>query len=119
MRDQLWTLEHDEAVIECVALVRFGKTAGDDARNAFELQRGRGLLAAGAAAKIESAHHDVALLIKRVEVRIVIFKRDRRHFLRRHIVAVSVFAAVNAVGVQIVLINEKNATAARLMESRR
>ena len=61
------------------------------------------LFAARAASKIESADHDVARLIERVEVRIVIFKCHRRHLLRRHVVAVSVFAAVNAVRVQIVL----------------
>src|SRR6266446_3274126 len=50
--------------------------------------------------------HDVAFLVERVEVRIVIFKCDRCHFFRCYIVVVSVFAAVNAVRVQIILINE-------------
>src|SRR5438034_1921518 len=110
VRHQLRALKYDKAVVKCVALVGFGKTGSDDARNAFELQRRRGLFAARAASKIESAHHDVALLIERVEVRIVIFKCYRRHLLWGHIVAVSVFAAVNAVGVQIVFINEENAS---------
>ena len=76
----------------------------------LNFKRRRSLFATRAAAKIQSADHDVALLVERVEVRIVIFKCHCRHFLRRHVVAVSVFAAVNAVRVQIVLINEENAT---------
>ena len=111
MRDQLRAFEHDEAVIECVALVCLGKTAGDDARNSFELQRGRSLFAARAASKIESAHDNVALLIKRVEVGIVIFKCHCRHLLWRHVVAVSVFAPVNAVSVQIVFVDKENPAA--------
>src|SRR5438477_141663 len=55
--------------------------------------------------------HDITTAVEGVEVRIVIFKRYRRHFFRNHIVAVSVFAAVNTVRVQIVLINEENTTA--------
>ena len=111
VRHQLGAFEHDEAVVERVALVSFGKAGGDDARNSFELQRRGGLFAARAGAEIESADHDVALLIKRVEVRIVIFKCYRRHLLRRHVVAVSVFARVNAVGVQIVFVDKENAAA--------
>ena len=111
MRHQLRAFEHDEAVIECVALVCLGKTAGDDARNSFELQRGRGLLAARAASEIKSAHDNVALLIERVEVRIVIFKCHRSHLLWRHVVAVSVFAPVNAVSVQIVFVDKENPAA--------
>src|SRR5439155_17384857 len=99
---------YDEAVIKRVALVGFRKAGGDDARNTLELQRRRGLFAARAASKIESAHDDVALLIKRVEVGIVIFKCHCRHLLWRHVVAVSVFAPVNAGRVQIVFINEEN-----------
>src|SRR5947208_12268193 len=68
---QLGAVEHYEAVVERVALVGFGKAGGDDARNAFELQRRGRLFATRAASKIESAQHDVALLIERVEVRIV------------------------------------------------
>ena len=111
VRHQLGAFEHDEAVVERVALVGFGKAAGDDAGNAFELQRRGGLFATRAGAEVESADDDVALLIERVEVRIVIFKCDRRHLLRRHVVAVSVFAGVNAVGVQIVFVDKENATA--------
>src|SRR5205814_6850907 len=58
-----------------------------------------------------AANHNLTAAIEGVEVRIVIFKRYRHHFFRSHIVAVSVFAAVNAVGVQIVFIHEENATA--------
>src|SRR5436309_15945949 len=99
MRHQLGTLEYHETVVERVALVSLGKTASDDARNAFVLQRGGCLLATGTASKVQSPHNDVAFLIQRVEVWIVIFKRDRGHFFRRHVVAVSVFATVNAIGV--------------------
>src|SRR5205807_7628803 len=99
------------AVVERVSLVGLGKAGGDDARDAFELQRGRRLFATRAASKIKSTDDDVAFLVERIEVRIVIFKCYRRHFFRFHIVAVSVFAAVNAVGVQIVFINKENAAA--------
>src|SRR6266403_1574587 len=111
MRYQLGTFKHHEAVVERVALVGFGKAGGNHARNAFELQRRGCLLAAGSAAKVQSADDDVTAAVEGVEVRIVIFKCYRRHFFPRHIVAVSVFAAVNAVRVQIVFINEENATA--------
>src|SRR6266481_5744104 len=110
MRDQFRAFKYYEAVVERVALVGFGKAGRNDARNSFELQRRGRLLATRAAAEVQSADDDVAFLIERVEVRIVIFKCYRRHFFWRHIVAVSVFAAVNAVRVQIVLINEENAT---------
>ena len=60
VRHQLGTLEHHETVVKRVALVGFGKTAGDHTRNAFELQRRGGLLATGATAKVESANHDIA-----------------------------------------------------------
>src|SRR5207244_2830474 len=99
MRYQFGTLEHDEAVVECIALVGFRKAGGNYAGNAFELQRGGCLLATGTASKVQSAHNDVAFLIQRVEVWIVIFECDRSHLLRRHVVAVSVFASVNAIGV--------------------
>src|SRR5437870_8237831 len=110
MRYQLGALEHYETVVERVAFVGFGKTAGDHAGNAFELQGRSRLLATGPATKVESADNDVAFLIERVEVRIVIFKCHRRHLLGRHIVAVSVFAAVNTVSVQIVFVDKENAT---------
>src|SRR6266567_4656447 len=110
VRYQLGTLKYHEAVVERVALVGFGKTGGDDARNPLELQRRSRLLATGPATKVEAAYHDVAAAIEGVEVRIVIFKCHRRHLLGRHVVAVSMFAAVNAVGVQIVLVDEENAT---------
>ena len=60
MRDQLGTFEYHEAIIERVAFVGFGKAAGDDARNAFELQRRGRLLTAGASTKVQFAHDDVA-----------------------------------------------------------
>src|SRR5918996_5804844 len=108
---QLRTLKYNETVVERVAFVGFGKTGRDDAGNTFELQRRGRLLATGTASKIQAAHDDVAFLIERVEVRIVIFKCHRGHLLRRHVVAISVFAPVNAVGVQIVFVDEKNAAA--------
>src|SRR5205807_8188751 len=111
MRHELGTLKDHETVVKGVALISFGKAGGDHARNAFELQcRGR-LLSTRATAKIETADHNVPFLVELVEFRIVIFKCYRRHFFWSHIVAVSVFAAVNTVGIQIVLINEENTTA--------
>ena len=79
--------------------------------NSFELQRGRGLFAARACAEIKSGNNDVALLVERIEVRIVIFKCYCGHLFRRHVVAVSVFTCVNAVSVQIVFIDEENPAA--------
>ena len=55
MRHELRAFEHDETVIECVALVSLGKTAGDDARDSFELQRGGSLFATRAGAEIDPA----------------------------------------------------------------
>ena len=111
MRYQFGTLEHDEAVVECIALVGFRKAGGNYAGNAFELQRGGCLLATGTASKVQSAYDDVAFLIQRVEIWIVIFKCDRCHLVWRHVVAIGVFASVNAVGVQIVFVDEENPTA--------
>src|SRR5262249_6880113 len=82
----------------------------DYAWNAFEFQRSGGLFATRAGAEIKSSDDDVAFLIKRVEIWIVIFKRNCRHLLGRPVVAVSVFAGINAVSVQIVFVDEKNAT---------
>src|SRR5215813_1467879 len=90
--DQLWTFEHDEPVVKRVALVGLGKTAGDDARNSFELQGCGRLFATRTASEIQSAYNNVALLIKRVEIRIVVFESHRGHLLGSHVVAVSVFA---------------------------
>src|SRR5262249_3031017 len=108
---QLGTFEDDEAVVECVALVGFGKTAGDDAWDTFKFQgRGR-LFATRTASEVQSAHYNVALLIKRIEIRIIVFEGDRGHLLGSHVVAVSVSAPVNAVGIQIIFVDKKNPAA--------
>ena len=109
--DELWTFKNNEPIIECVALVCLGKTAGDDARDSFELQRSRGLLAARASAEIKSGNNHIALLVERVEIRCVIFECYRGHLLRRHVVAVRVFTCVNAIGVQIVFVDKENPAA--------
>src|SRR5439155_7986701 len=98
-------------VVERVAFLGFGKTAGDHTGNAFELQGRGGLFAARASSKIESGNNDVAGFVELVEFGVVIFKCDGRHLLRRHVVAVSVFATVNAVGVLVVFVDEENPTA--------
>src|SRR5205823_10741537 len=103
--------KHDKAVVERVALVSFGKAGGDHTRNAFELQCCGRLLSTRASFNKQKTAYDITAAIEGVEIRIVIFKRYCRHFFRSHIVAISVFAAVNAVGVQIVFIHEENATA--------
>src|SRR5436309_2359310 len=110
MRHQLGTLEHHETVVECVALISLRETAGDHAWNPLELQRSCSLFATGAGAKVKSSDDDVAALIERIEVWIVIFECYRGHLLRRHVVAIRVFTSVNAVGVQIVFVDEENAT---------
>src|SRR5262249_56793973 len=92
MRDQLGTFKNDEAVIECIALIRFRKTAGDDARNSFELQSCGRLFTTRTASKVQSAYDHIAFFIKRVEIWIVVFESDRGHLLSSHVVAVSVFA---------------------------
>jgi len=70
VRDQLRTFEDDEAVIECIALVRLGKAAGNDTRDSFEFERGRSLFAARASAEIKSGNDNISILIQRIEIRI-------------------------------------------------
>src|ERR1700757_464064 len=111
MRYQFGAFEHHEPVVERVTLVSLGEASGDYAGNSLVLKGCSSLLTTRARSEVESGNNDVAVLIKRVEVRVVIFKCNRRHLLGRHIVAISMFASVDAVGIQIVFVDKKNTTA--------
>src|SRR6266496_6425361 len=111
MRHQFRAFENDKSIIERIPFVSFRETAGDHARDPFELQCGGGLFAARASSKIKSCDNDVPRLIELVEFWIVIFKCHRCHLLWYHVISISVFASVNAVGVQIVFVDEQNSAA--------
>src|SRR5206468_10463602 len=88
-----------KSVIESVSQICLREASGNHQRNAFGFERSDSLLAAGASSEIEAAHDHVALLSARCKLRIVTLHNYFGHYLRGHVVAVSVVFPVNGVGI--------------------
>src|SRR5690348_802886 len=101
-RNQLRRLEAQQAVVEGVAQVGLRERSGDNERNAFGVQRRRGLLAAGAGAEVEAAHQNVTRSGASCELRVVVFKDNLGHLLWRDVIAVGIGSGIDRVGVQVI-----------------
>ena len=101
-RDQCRALQHQERVVERIALVGLTEGMRDHARDAAQLQARRRLLARGARAEVSTGHDDVAFARDIVELRVVVGHRRGRHFLFTDIIAIGQLARVDAIRVEVV-----------------
>src|SRR5271165_3212634 len=108
---QLGRLDAQKAVVKGVTQIRLRETARDHQRDTFVFERGHRLLTAGASPEVESTDDHIARPRAPAELRIVVLHHHPRHHLRRHVLAIGVILAVDAVGIEIVLRQEDQSPA--------